>query len=157
VTTRSDIVAKARSLAASKVPFHHGQASPHGCDCIGVVRLIASELQIFDASERNPEIAKFLGYGREPNPAAMIEALDKFMVRLELGVCDELPLGCVIWLRMDEETDPRHLAIVVDRPNAPAERNIIHSMASIGRVVEHRLTPQMRARVAGAWDYPGLS
>jgi hypothetical protein len=156
VTARTDVVAKARALVAAKVPFHHGQASPHGCDCIGVVHLIASELHVFDASERNPEIARFLGYGREPNPAVMTEALNKFMVRLALGIRDELPLGCVVWLRMDE-TEPRHLAIVVDRPNAPVERNIIHSLATVGRIVEHRLTPQMRARVAGVWDYPGLS
>lgn len=80
----------------------------------------------------------------------MTEALNQFMVRLDLGMRDELPLGCVIWLRMDEESDPRHLAIVVDRPHALSERNIIHSLASVGRIVEHRLSPQMRARVAGA-------
>lgn len=143
---RAAIVALARELVGT--PFHHGQASRHGCDCVGLLRIVATELGYFDATPANPAVQKYIGYGRVPRPEQMRAALDEFLV--EIAIADA-QAGSVLWFK--DGVDPRHLGILADA------RTIIHADSRWGGVIEHRLpdaaatTIVSRARIIGAWDY----
>ena len=134
------IVSSARSWLGT--PWRH-QASVRGlgCDCAGLIRGVGNELGLMDCREGAPGTEEFAGYGRQPEPRRMLRALDRFMVRRR----GEPHPGDVLLMRFDR--DPQHLAILTD------EGTIVHALSTIGRVVEHRLSSDWRARVVAIWSY----
>ena len=133
-------ISEARSWLGT--PWRH-QASVKGvgCDCAGLVRGVGNALGAMDCREGTPQAAEFEGYGRAPEPRRMVKALDRFMDRRPRGTSQP---GDVLLMRFDR--DPQHLAILTD------EETIVHALLRDG-VVEHRLSPDWRARVVAAWGY----
>lgn len=138
-----EIVAEARSWLGT--PWHH-QASVRGvgCDCAGLVRGVGNALGLMDCRPDGPGGDLFAGYGRKPEPRRMLRTLDYFMDRRPAGVIEP---GDVLLMRFNR--DPQHLAILT------GEGTIVHALASAGGAVEHRLSPEWRARVVAAWRYRG--
>jgi len=172
--TRSAIAAKALELCALRIPFAHGQASRFGSDCIGLIRLMGTELGLFDGSSRNPAIRKHLGYGREPLPEKMRAALDEFLDHVQQPsiACDRSlalpPLGSVIWVKLTSETPPRHIAVVTGLPGQlvhlpnqkpltrAATAGVLISHCSFGHPsMTHSMMPEWE--IVGTWDFRGVA
>jgi NlpC/P60 family putative phage cell wall peptidase len=136
----AEVVAEARSWLGT--PWRHqAYLKGVGCDCAGLVRGVGNALALFDTRDGAPGTEVFKGYGRKPEPRKMLRALDRFMLRRR---GEPLP-GSVLLLRFDR--DPQHLAILT------GEGTIVHALATVGKVVEHRLSPDWRARVVAAWEF----
>jgi cell wall-associated NlpC family hydrolase len=106
------------------VPFAHQGRSRHGLDCIGLLVLAAR-----DAGARIEDRAD---YPRDPNGLLPVELARQFD-----AVEDRQP-GDLLLMRFAGE--PQHLALC-------AGDTVIHSYASIRRVVEHRIDAKWARRI----------
>lgn len=135
----SAIVEAARQYLGVK--FRHRGRSRVGLDCGGLIVLSYRDcgVQIHDTTL----------YGPEPFKDGLVKhvalALDDAVLVAPVGEAD-LRDGDVIVMRFRKE--PHHLGIIaaVDYAGTPA-LNVIHADGESGRVLEHRLTPDMVARI----------
>lgn len=143
---RARIVAEARLWMGT--PYHH-QASlcGVGVDCVGLIRGVGHATGALPQDEA--AWRRFDGYGRLPNPRRMGEGMRQF---LRPAPGDPLP-GDIAWLQWREDL-PMHLAILATDSRGAA--TLIHSYSEVGRVVEHALTPEWRARVLSWWQFPNI-
>lgn len=125
-------------------PWAH-QASRKGLatDCIGLVVGVARALGIREATEYDAAI-DLRGYGRQPDPIALLAATDKYLQRIDVA---EARVGDIYLLRF--ERDPMHFAIL-SRLDPPY---IIHAVELRGGVVEHRVDHIWRSRIMRAYRY----
>lgn len=135
-----------RELVAMQVPFAHQGCTANGLDCVGGLR--------FALQYDEP----VLNYSRDPINGELERELRRI-------------LGAPIFYRANIKTDPvvtnatlrpldivsmhfagpvRHVGMIGDYP-AKGELSLIHTSASIGRVVEHRLDDKWRRRIVGVW------
>lgn len=122
----ADFIAAARSYVG--VPFHHQGRTRHGVDCVGLVVCAAREIGI--------ALADRTDYPRDPNGLLPME-----MAR-QLAAVESARPGDILLMRFRGE--PQHVAIL-------AGETLIHSYASIGRVVEHGQDAKWRRRVVAAY------
>jgi NlpC/P60 family putative phage cell wall peptidase len=136
------IVAEARTWVGT--PWMH-QASRKGLatDCIGLVVGVARALGVKEAADYDAAI-DVRGYGRQPDPAALLAATDKYLQRIEIG---EATLGDIFLLRF--EFDPMHFAIL----SRLYPTYIIHALEMRGAVVEHRVDNVWHSRIMRAYRY----
>jgi cell wall-associated NlpC family hydrolase len=121
-------VTAARTLLG--VPFVHQGRSHHGVDCVGLVVLAANSCGI-DTS------ADITNYSRAPH-GVLIPLLEAALVTVE----GEPRLGDLLVFRFKHE--PMHIGIWTGS-------TLIHTFATIGRVVEHGLDERWKALVVGAY------
>jgi NlpC/P60 family putative phage cell wall peptidase len=140
--SRAAIIAEARDWLGT--PYRHqASAKGAGCDCLGLVRGIWRAF-----------------YGAEPEAAppytpdwaelcaqeTLRDAARRHLVEIKLN--DARP-GDVLLFRMSADAPMKHAAII----SAPDQ--IIH--AYWGRaVVESRMTPFWRSKLAAAFSFPGV-
>jgi cell wall-associated NlpC family hydrolase len=111
-------------------PYHHQGRSMHGIDCAGLLVAAYRDCGV--------ELEDLPAYGREPWKDGLRAA-----VELNFHKVDREPEpGDVLLLRWGRE--PSHLAIVT-------ERGIIHSYASVGKVVETSYGLAWRNRTVGVY------
>lgn len=151
--TRDDIVEEARRWIGT--PYRH-QASrrAEGADCLGLVRgvwrgVIGPEPEA--APPYSPDWAERMG------EETLLQAVRRHLVECPAGAANR---GDVLLFRMGLGCPAKHCAIVsqagVRDEDGPAPERIIH--AYWGRsVVETRLAPWWRRRIAAAFSFPGLS
>ncbi len=120
------IIAAARAYLG--VPFAHQGRSRHGLDCIGLLVLAARDAGAI--------IEDRLDYPRDPNGLLPVELARQFD-----AVAEHQP-GDIMLMRFAGE--PQHLALC-------AGDTILHSYASIGHVVEHRLDAKWARRIVQAY------
>ncbi|MEW5708785.1 MAG: peptidase P60 [Pseudomonadota bacterium] len=138
MVTRADIVAKAREYLGT--PFHHqGRVKGVGVDCAGLVICVARDLGLTDFDT--------IDYGRHADGARMRALLEAHLERVPFS---EARPGDVLYLWFVKEG--QHLAFLteLDPPY------VLHATAAYRKVVEHRLDETWRARVAGAYRFPGV-
>lgn len=140
MTTRADIVAAARSYKG--VPYHHQGRNRAGLDCIGLVLVVGWDLGL--------TALDYDGYGTTPDGRMMRAELEKHMRRIPVA---EAQPGDVLLMRW--ESDPRHLAIVIELPEGPAIIHA-HNRKSNYSVVEHVIDATWRARTVAAYAWPGV-
>src|ERR1700741_4109430 len=101
--TRAQVVAVAQRWLGTR--FAH-QASKRGVgtDCIGLVVGVARELEMPEAAEFETDIL-IRGYGREPNPAMLLDACSRY-----LNPCREPVPGDILLFRF--KTEPQHFALM---------------------------------------------
>lgn len=138
------VVAEARTWMGT--PWAH-QASAKGLatDCIGLIVGVARALGIKEAADYDAAI-DVRGYGRQPDPVALLAATDVYLQRIDLDAAD---VGDIYLLRF--ERDPMHFAIR-SRADPPY---IIHAVELRGGVVEHRIDKTWRDRIMRAYRYRG--
>lgn len=124
---RDDYLAAARALIGT--PFVHQGRTRHGVDCIGLIVLAAQAVGIDTRADRTD-------YGRRPH-GVLQPILDAAMVK----VTDWQPGDTLV---MAFRHEPMHVAIYTGA-------TVIHTYATLGKVVEHDLDARWRARVAGAY------
>ena len=140
--TPEAIVASAR--AAIGTPFRHqGREAGRGLDCAGLLVHVAREIGA-DPRDRG-------GYARMPTGGQIEEALQD---HVDAGVLVRVPLaemqeGDLILMRFDSERASRHLGIC-------AGATMVHSWAQVGKVCEHGITPEWRARIARVYRFTGV-
>lgn len=138
MAARSAIVAKAREYLGT--PFRHqGRAKGLGVDCAGLVVCVARELGLTDFDTCD--------YGRHADGSRMRALLEAHLKRVPFA---EARPGDVLYLWFVKEG--QHLAFLteIDPPY------VLHATAAYRQVVEHRLDETWRARVAGAYRFPGV-
>src|SRR5262249_4967948 len=128
---RERIVEEARRWIGT--PYRH-QASvlAAGCDCIGLIRGVARGVGFRDPFETG-EAREFAGYGATPEPQRLRAAVAQFLVPVRR---EQAEAGDVLLMRFRRE--PQHFALLIARE----PDRIIHSLSSIGRVVETGLAGQ---------------
>lgn len=117
--------------------WRHRGRSVHGLDCAGLVVLAYRDCGV--------ELPDFTLYGREPHRDGLITHMTAALGE-PLPISTPLADGDVVVLRFDRE--PHHVAIVAAASyGGTAAFNVIHADGHIGRVLEHRLMPDVLARV----------
>lgn len=144
--SRTAVVREARRFMGT--PFVH-QASLRGigCDCIGLVVGVASELGLPEAAAWKRDL-RFMGYGRLPVPTKLLEACNVYLDRIEVN---RAGLGDVLLMTFMRE--PMHFGIISDTEPF----YMIHSYATAGHVVEHILDEKWRQRVLYAFRLRGVA
>jgi NlpC/P60 family putative phage cell wall peptidase len=141
--SRAAIVAEAREWLGT--PYRHqASAKNAGCDCLGLVRGVWRALYGVEPEAPpayTPDWAELTA--RE----TLYEGARRHLV--EIPIADAAP-GDVLLFRMGAGAPMKHAGIV------SAPDRLIH--AYWGRaVVENRLTPWWRARLAAVFSFPGVS
>lgn len=112
-------------------PYHHQGRTEHGIDCAGLVVAAYAQLGVI--------LIDLPAYGREPWRDGLRRCVeDNFQL-----VDREPEPGDILLLRVRRE--PQHLAIVTDR-------GMIHSYASVGKVVETNLGQRWIDRIVGVYS-----
>lgn len=138
--TPDDIIIAARS--ALGIPFQHQGRTSSGMDCVGLLLYVADRLGI--------EYTDVSGYSRRPSGGLLESTFD---AHVESGTLlridpDRMQSGDFLMMRFGR--DPQHLAIL-------AGDNIIHSYLQVGKVCEHRLDDEWRARIVRVYRLFGVS
>jgi cell wall-associated NlpC family hydrolase len=141
VITGADIVDEAREWIGT--PYVHQQARKQmAADCIGLVRGIGRDLDVFDFDENNPEHRRFLAYPMGGIPKLLVEALNKYFIRVRWTP----QYGDIVLFSIDNRTT--HVGIISD----PSKGTVVHALARNGKVVEARVKEALMP--AGVWRYP---
>lgn len=145
MTTRAEVIASARTWLGTKYQ-HQQNAKGRGVDCSGLLRGIGAELGL--------EVRSRVDYARSPshaNAEAFLEQVRDNLVEIPLADARE---GDVLLVWFEAADLPYHFVLVtevrVDR------MMILHTYASVGKVVETVLSVAWRKRVHSAWRIPGL-
>jgi cell wall-associated NlpC family hydrolase len=145
---RSDIIAAARRR--KDTPWvHQGRLDLVGLDCIGLVTVVALELDLLGPETATIAEGIWANYARVPD-GSLADGLARFMV----PVADPRP-GDVIAFKL--RILPQHVGILTERPNG---LGLIHAVApepgpgNTGRVLETSYDGRWRARRTGAYTWP---
>lgn len=120
----------ARSLVG--VPYRHQGRTPRGLDCLGLLLLAASRIEILPL-----ELGR-TNYGRAP--------LDELLAGLgnHCDPIDDDAPGAILAIRWPGDRRAGHVAIC-------AGATMIHSYSNHGRVVEHGFRGKWRDWVVSRW------
>ena len=143
---RPAVVAEARSWLGT--PWQHqGRAKGVGVDCAGLVIGVCRALGLVSVG------MDVSHYPRSPDGRSLLAHCDEWMRRIPIGAAQ---MADVLVMRFAQH--PQHLAIVADY--AHGGLGIVHALDSRdrkrSRVVEHRLAPELRAKVVAAYVLPGV-
>lgn len=134
--TGKDIVSAARGWLGT--PFlHQGRLKGKGCDCVGLAKGVAVELDI--------KVGDYLNYTRHPDPQLMLRLLRENLEEITVEEAKEGDLYYMYFVN-----DPTHIAIKTDK-------GIIHSHLRVGKVVEQSLNKVWMKRIVKAFRYPGVA
>jgi len=134
MTHKERIIQLARSYVGT--PYHHQARVPGvGIDCVGILVCIVREIGIVPAEW------DYNNYLSEAQDDALLDILNQYLVTTASPES-----GDVLTFRMGRW--PHHVAVL------SGENTIIHSYASIGRVVETNLDEVMRNRIIATHAIP---
>lgn len=122
------------------VPFRHRGRSAAGLDCAG--------LGVLSYRDCGIDVPDLRAYGREPFRNGLMDGL---CAALGEPIDDQPKPGDVVVMRF--EKDPHHVALIAQAPYAD-QLNMIHADSMHGRVVEHRLSDDWRARIVAVYRRP---
>ena len=157
--SREDIVQEAREWVGT--PWRHqGRLKGVSSDCAGLVMGVGIKLGLIVIAKNDPMYRHFDGYGHQPRPELMVQALMHWLIKLEHP--SRALMGDVIYRRYND-ANPQHLAILTG-PLLEPMSGVIHAIAmpSKGRrrgaVVEQRTDNTWTgAAVHSAWRYHGVT
>ncbi|HEY0701276.1 MAG TPA: hypothetical protein VGD60_00770 [Candidatus Acidoferrales bacterium] len=139
---------------------HQGRAHLGGknqaVDCVGLLVCAGEDLGLTDKNGAAILRTDNLNYGPQPTRNDVHVACEQRLISKSLG--DPIEPGDVITLlvkyREDEPGVTCHVAIISE---LNGHLGMIHSFASLGRVVEHSLAPKWLRRIEGIFSVPGLT
>lgn len=112
-------------------PFRHRGRGPRYYDCAGLVVAAYKALGV--------TLPDFLLYGREPANDGLVSRVQAALGDPVSGQQD----GDVVVIRYNME--PHHVAVIGSRMYGSAEAlTLIHADGVVGRVIEQRLTPDVK-------------
>lgn len=139
----SALVAAARAYL--DVPFVHQGRTRAGLDCAGLALLAYRDCGVV--------LPDLKAYGREPFNDGLVGAITRALgdpIAVAPVRTRQLQAGDVIVVRYD--INPHHVAIVSDYLHGGLA--VIHCDGHTKRVIEHRLAPDMVARITHAYRKP---
>lgn len=144
--TREEIIKEARTWLGT--PFQHqAHHKGIGCDCIGLVAGVALELGISGAEEWKDDPLMHQ-YGRPPQPLFLVRSCSRFLDSVDIA---KRRLADILIMTFEKE--PMHFALI----SSLEPLSVIHSLFSVGKVVEHRMDETWRARVRMCFGYRGIA
>lgn len=146
---RIEIVREARKFLG--VPFVHQGRSKSGLDCVGLVIVVARNLELCEYTE--------VAYNRRPD-GRLISVLRENLKRVVKG---ELLPGQVVAMRLPKY--PCHVGIVTESPGVEcldksgrivmgSQWRVIHALSGNGRVVEHTLDARWQGKIIESYEFP---
>jgi hypothetical protein len=143
VTTRADVVATVRGLLDT--PYRHGGRLPGiGIDCLGIAVVSALILCIPEAKAFSAD-AEFAGYSRQPDPAKLFAACDRYLDRIQAP-----ELAALAVMRFERE--PQHFGVI----SSLEPLRMIHAYQQVGRVAEHGIDVKWKRRILRYYRFRGL-
>lgn len=138
---RLEVVTEARTWIDT--PFRHqGSRKGHGCDCIGFLQRIATDMDLCVEDLWGPKAQAFFGYSELPDPDKFMAALDIFMD--EISLRDILYADIILFM---SRQNPTHLGLVTDK-------GMIHSYLKNKKVVEHGLNEMWFKHIKTVFRFP---
>ena len=127
-------------------PYKHGACKIGvGVDCIGVVVGVALSMGLPEA-EAFASDADFKGYSRQPDPAKLLQACDRYLDRIAAP-----ELGSIAVMRFKRE--PQHFGII----SSIDPIRIIHAYQDIKFVREHGLEAKWPQRIIRHYRFRGVN
>ena len=145
MSSRKDIVARARWYVAKKTPFIHQQRQNHGVDCVGLVLCVAQDLKLMDITGHpflRSDYPIYQGFN------AQQEGYKRFNRKLRT----ELLPGDVVIMRCPIEAC--HFGIISERKGVLYLINAINTGKFTA--VEHILDFKWMRRITDALSFPGV-
>jgi cell wall-associated NlpC family hydrolase len=133
-----DVIEAARTWIGA--PYRHQGRSKLGLDCIGLVIVVAHELDLIPAGFVPP-----FNYTRRPRDGALELAFNTYCVPLETPEA-----GAVVLMRWERRAPPSHCGILTPE-------NLIHAYGGNEKVVEHGFRGKWPARVHSFWRFAGVT
>lgn len=149
--TRADVQAKAREFLGT--PFkdkHRLKGKKGGIDCVGLILLVAEELQISYNDTETMRGADYLNYSLSGINSFVLTECRKRLIEKPVS---SLKAGDVMVMRVPDV--PCHAGIATD---VGGVLYMIHAYNSgkDPKVVEHILDQAWRRRISGVFSYPGV-
>lgn len=144
---RREVIAAARGWLG--VRWRHQGRSRAGVDCVGLLIVVARQLDLMPPADLDAIEGGLAGYSRYPRGGLL-----NFYCRRHLAPVDEPQPGDVLLFAIDGQ--PQHLGLVGEHP--AGAQSLIHAYA-LGprRVVETVLDQPWRRRIVGAFALPGVA
>lgn len=143
----SNAVERMRELVEARVPFVHQGKSPSGMDCVGGLCHAIKYTGPVPNYPRDPvngelerELRRLFG---EPVFYRANLLTDPIVANEQLHPADVVS--------MQYAGPVRHVGMIGDYQPVPGELSLLHTSASIGRVIEHILDLKWRRRIVGVW------
>jgi NlpC/P60 family putative phage cell wall peptidase len=139
---RAEIVAATREWVGT--PYRHQAATRGGgCDCLGLLRGVWRSLY----GDEPMAVPNYRADWRDGRHADELQAAaEELLVRIE----GEPRPGHVLLFRLGRSSTPRHCGIAV------GAGRFVHAQEGLG-VIEVNLTEGWVKRVAGLYDFPGVT
>jgi NlpC/P60 family putative phage cell wall peptidase len=139
---RSEIATAARAWLGT--PYRHQAATlGAGCDCLGLLRGVWLTLY----GSEPMAVPNYRADWRDARHAeGLLQAAETLLVR----AAGEPQAGQVVLFRLGRAMAPKHCGIVV------APGRFVHAQEGLG-VVEANLTEGWARRIAGLYDFPGVT
>lgn len=143
MTKALQIAHAAQSLV--DVPWVHQGRTANGIDCVG---LVLWSLGRAGWTPKDAQVLEWTDYTRRASDEHVLAWARAESVR-ELALVDECEVGDVLVIRYEGDQHAQHVGILT-RKRGDGVLFWVHASSEEGRVIEHRLSPQWRARfVAG--------
>jgi hypothetical protein len=143
VVSRLEIVKRAR--AWKETPYHHqAMLRGVGCDCLGLLGGVAKDIGF--------EIDMPMDYSMYPENYRLKEGMDE-----QLDSIEKPGVGSVGLFWFMDERYPQHVCIISETADLITDCYMVHSYASKGKVVEHRLGRVWKRRLIQFYDIPGVT
>jgi len=139
-----ELVADARALAATGVPFRHQGRGVEGLDCVGFIIYLMSQRGVVDVDDFRRD------YGRLPM-AELVETIAKLCAPIA-----EPREGAMVLIRWPGEGRPAHAALLVEDARGIG-LNLIHCYKNAGGIVEHGFRGLWPKRADSYWLLPWVS
>ncbi len=133
--TREAIVAAARFYRG--VTFRHQGRTPHGLDCVGLLVMVARDLEIPHTD--------ITGYARTPDGLTLQAALRANLIKKSIK---DLQAGDVLCFALPHY--PCHVGIYTEKGT------IVHALSRVGMVTENTLDKSWKERIRECYEYPGI-
>jgi len=139
MVTRADVINTARLYMDTR--FHHqGRSRAAGVDCIGLIICTLWDLGII------PRTFNVTGYGRRPIGKELYRQMRESEYLEELPNKEYQPGDILL---MSFKAEPQHVVLVTDQ-------GMIHSYASMRRVVEHGLDDYWKGFIESTFQIRGI-
>lgn len=135
-----EVAARIVNVARSWIgtPFHHqGREKGIGCDCLGLIIGIATELKV--PSRMGKMLAEYdrIDYHYHQDSDALLPTLQQ-----HLAIHSKLAVGHIAVLKIQNR--PQHLGVIAELAGEPS---IIHACMSCQKVVEQPLRHSLQKRI----------
>lgn len=132
------IIEQARTWIGT--PYHHqARLKGVGCDCLGLVVGVASELRLTDDAGKLLSSFDQTNYSTQPDGQLLTGKLQALLN--EIPISQKAP-GDLALFKIDG--NPQHMGLLSDYEDG---LGVIHSYVSSGKVVEHRLDKKWEHRI----------